>query len=138
MIETVQFNPAHLLTITPQPEQRAEWEAAVDAGLAGDGWSVLLNGKTLACAILDDLGDGRAAVLAFIGADAGPYLTKIFRVADRMFDMSVYRRIEATVLASFAAGARWMDMLRFELETPKGMRKFGPRGETYMLYSRVR
>lgn len=138
MIEVIQFKAAHLLTLTPQPEQRAEWEAAVEAGIEGAGWSVRQGDKTLACAILADLGDGRAAVLAFIGADAGPYLTRILRVADRMFEMSMYRRIEATVLAEFAAGARWMRLLCFELETPKGMRKFGPGGETYLLYARVR
>lgn len=138
MIETVQFRPEHLWTLTPQPEQRAELAAAQEASLEGDGWSVQKDAKTLACAILVELGDGRAAVLAFIGADAGPHMTTVFRVADRMFDMSAHRRIEATVLADFAAGARWMRLLHFELETPNGMKKFGPRGETYLLYARVR
>lgn len=138
MIETVPFRAEHLATLTPQPEQRAEWEAALAAEMEGDGWSVRQDNKTLACAVLIGLGDGRAAVLAFIGADAGPHIVTVFRVADRMFDMSAYRRIEATVLAGFAAGMRWMGLLRFELETPKGMRKFGPGGETYLLYARIR
>lgn len=138
MIKVVPFIPEHLLTLTPQPEQRAELAAAVDAQMSGDGWSVQLDDKTLACAVLVGLGDDRAAVLAFIGADAGPQLTRILRVADRMFEMSAYQRIEATVAAGFAAGARWMQLLGFELETPNGMRKFGPDGETHFLYSRVR
>ena len=137
MLETRQFLAEHLRTLTPQPEQRAEWEAAVASGIEGDGWTVQAAGKTIACAILVGVG-ARGAVFAFIGADAGPHLLAVFRVADRMFDMCAYRRIEATVLTGFAAGERWMRMLKFELETPKGMRAFGPNGETHSLYARVR
>ena len=54
-----------------------------------------------------------------------------------MFEMHTYGRIEALVVSGFAAGARWMEMLGFELETPKGMKSFGPNGETYMLYART-
>lgn len=138
MAEAVQFRPEHLLTLTPQPEQRAEWAAAVDAELDGAGWTVLAEDKSIACAILTELGDGRAAVWAFIGADAGPHMARVFRVAERMFEMSRYRRIEATVLTGFKAGERWMGMLNFELETPNGMQKFGPAGENYSLYARIR
>ena len=138
MIEAVPFRAEHLAGLTPQPEQRAEWEAAVGSELDGDGWTVLAGGKAIACAILTSLGDARGAVWAFIGADAGPHMLKVYRVAERMFDMSPYRRIEATVLTGFEAGARWMSMLNFELETPKGMRAFGPDGENYSLYARIR
>lgn len=138
MISVVKFRPEHLLAITPQPEQREELTAAQHVGMAGDGWSVLNNGKPIACAVLLELGDGRVSVLAFIGADAGPHMRSVFSVANRIFDLTPHRRIEAIVLAGFAAGARWMRMLRFKLETPAGMEKFGPNGETYMLYSRVK
>jgi len=137
MITVVPFLSKHLLTLTPQPEQRAEWLVAAQAGLEGNGWSVQQDGKTLACGVLIALGDGRAAVMAFIGSDAGPHMAKIIRAADRAFEMSVYSRIEATVVARFDAGARLMRILGFELETPNGMRRFGPNGETHMLYARL-
>lgn len=137
MIEAVRFKPEHLRTITPQPEQRAEWLEVVDAGMEGDGWSVQLDGKSLACGVLIALGDGRAAVQAFVGADAGPYMTKILRVTERALRVAPYRRVEATVVEGFAAGYRLMRLLGFELETPKGMRRFGPNGETHMLYARL-
>lgn len=137
MLKIDMFKPEHLLTLTPQPQQREEWVQAVDAKIDGLGWSVLKEGKTLACAILSELGDERAAVLAFIGSDAGPHMRSVFMAARRMFRAYRYQRIEATVLAGFPAGDRLMRMLQFKLETPNGMRRFGPKGETYMLYSRV-
>jgi len=137
MIETRQFLPGHLGGITPQPEQAAEWAAAVRGEMAGDGWTVLADGKPIACAVLVRSGFSRGAVHAFIGADAGPHMLAVYRVAERMFEMHTYCRIEALVAAGFAAGARWMEMLGFELETPNGMKSFGPNGETYMLYART-
>lgn len=137
MIDVVPFKAEHLRTLTPQPEQQDEWAYAVEAGMEGNGWSVQKNGKSLACGVLVALGDGRAAVQAFVGADAGPYMTKILRVTVRALRMAPYRRVEATVVEGFVAGDRLMRMLGFELETPKGMRMFGPNGETHMLYARV-
>lgn len=137
MIDVIPFKSEHLRTLTPQPEQQAEWADAVGAGMEGDGWSVQLNGKSLACGVLVALGDGRAAVQAFVGADAGPYMTKILRVTERALRVAPYRRVEATVVEGFVAGDRLMRLLGFELETPKGMRRFGPNGETHMLYARL-
>ena len=137
MLETKQFRAEHLKGITPQPEQAAEWDAAVCSKIGGDGWTVLVDGKPIACAVLVQTGISRGAVYAFIGADAGPHLLAVYRVADRMFEMHAYNRIEALVVKGFAAGARWMEMLGFELETPNGMKSFGPNGETYMLYART-
>jgi hypothetical protein len=134
---TVPFRAEHLRTLTPQPEQRAELEAAVASGQEGYGWTVQVGGKAVACAVL--VGSGhRGAVFAFIGADAGPYMRRVYRVAERLFDTAPFRRIEATVLTGFAAGDRWMRMLKFELETPNGMRAFGPGGETHSLYARIK
>jgi hypothetical protein len=137
MLETKRFVPEHLKGITPQPEQAAEWAAAVQDTPRGDGWTVLVDGKPIACAVLVQTSMSRAAVYAFIGADAGPYMRAVYRTAARMFDMHPYSRIEALVIEGFAAGARWMEMLDFELETPNGMKSFGPNGETYMLYART-
>jgi len=137
MLETKPFVPEHLQGITPQPEQAAEWDAAVQNELEGAGWTVLADGKPIACAVLVQTGIYRGAVYAFIGADAGPHMLAVYRVADRMFEMHAYSRIEALVIKGFEAGARWMEMLGFELETPNGMKSFGPNGETYMLYART-
>lgn len=139
MVEILPFRAAHLLTLTPQPEQRAELEALVESGVseAGAGWTVQVNGKTVACAILAGSGH-RAAVFAFIGADAGPHMLTVYRAAEFMFASAPFWRIEATVLTGFTAGERWLRMLKFELETPNGMRAFGPGGETHSLYARVK
>ena len=137
MLETRRFQPGHLGGITPQPEQAAEWKEAVRGKMEGDGWTVLADGKPIACAVLVRTGFSRGAVYAFIGADAGPHMLAVYRTAERMFDMHAYNRIEALVAGDFEAGARWMEMLGFELETPNGMKSFGPNGETYMLYART-
>lgn len=143
IVETLPFRAEHLGTITPQPEQAAELaaltpEQARASELAGEGWSVLVDGKAVACAVLVPASDNRATVWAFIGVDAGPYMRRIFRVATAMFDHSGFRRIEAVVATGFAAGVRWMRLLGFELETPNGMKFFGSNGESYSLYARVK
>lgn len=141
--ETLPFRAEHLATITPQPEQAAELaaltpEQARASELAGEGWSILVGDKAVACAVLVPASDARATVWAFIGADAGPHMRRATRIAKAMFEGSGFRRIEAVVATGFQAGARWMEMLGFELETPNGMKSFGPNGESYSLYARVR
>lgn len=138
----VVFRAHHLAGLTPQPEQRAELdaltpEAARAYELSGRGYSILVGDKPVACAVLVEVGDGRGSVQAFIGADAGPHMLLATRVAERMFRESCLRRIEALVVAGFSNGARWTGLLGFELETPNGMRAFGPNGETYLLYARI-
>ena len=139
MLETKAFVPEHLKGITPQPEQRAEWEAAVNTEAPDflPGWTVFADGKPIACAVLTGLSNARGTLWAFVGADAGPHMLAVYRAAERMLGTAKYSRIETVVIEGFAAGARWMEMLGFELETPNGMKSFGPNGETYMLYART-
>jgi hypothetical protein len=129
--------------IVPQPEQAAEWaaitaEQARASELSGEGWSIFVGLHPVACAVLSEISDGRAAIWAILSVDAGPHMLRALRVSRRMFEQSNFRRIEAVVLTGFAAGDRWMRILGFQLETPHGMAAFGPNGEAYSLYARVK
>lgn len=142
MVRTVPFRADHLATLKPQAAQRAEFEAITPESaraheMAGSGYTILVDDHAVACAVLAELGDGRGAIWALIGADAGPYMRRAWGVATRMMLESGLRRIETIVATDFEAGHRWVKMLGFELETPNGMRSFGPNGETCSLYARI-
>lgn len=142
MITVETFRAHHLERFVPQPAQRAEFELVTPESaraheLAGPGYSILVDGEAVACAVLAPLGDGRGALWALVGAKAGPHMLRAKRIAEKMMRESGLRRIEAVVATEFAEGHRWMRMLGFELETPNGMRAFGSNGETFSLYSRI-
>lgn len=142
MIEVLPFRAEHLETLTPQPEQSAEYatltpERARASEEIGVGLTVVADGKTVACAVVMEMAPGRGGVWALVGADAGPHMVTVYRAAQRLFEAAAHRRTEALVLTSFAAGHRFMRLLGFELETPNGMRAFGANGESYSLYAKV-
>lgn len=142
MITVEPFRARHLEQFVPQPAQRAEFEEVTPESaraheLAGPGYSILVDGEAVACAVLAPLGDGRGALWALVGAKAGPYMLRAKRTAEKMMRESGLRRIEAVVETEFVAGHRWMGLLGFELETPKGMRAFGSSGQNFSLYSRI-
>lgn len=57
----------------------------------------------------------------------------MFIVAEQM----KLRRMEAHVLADFKDSVRWLKLLGFEVETPEGMKNFGPNNETFLLMART-
>jgi hypothetical protein len=139
----VPFRAEHLSQLQPTAEQRDEWEGitpeqARTSEVSGDGYSLLVDEQPVACAVLIIGADGRGALWAFIGGNAGPHLLTLCRFVRHWLDHTPCRRIEALVLTGFSNGCRWMDMLNFELETPNGMRSFGPNGESYLLYARTK
>ena len=142
MIEVVKFRAEHLLTLEAQEEQVKELESAtIDQALEMEesgGYSVIKDGKTIACAVIIPLADNRGSISAFFGKHAGPHMLKIYRIARFMLETTDHRRIESVVLTDFPAGHRFMNMLGFKLETPEGMKNFGPNGENYSLYARLK
>lgn len=82
--------------------------------------------------------EGRAQAFAFIGANAGRHFLAIDRAVRRFLRDCPYRRVEAHVDVNFPAGMRWLELLGFERETERPMRKFSPDGRDCHLYARVR
>lgn len=142
-MKVVPFQADHLALLVPQPAQRDELAAlsrpeARALEMAGGAWTVVCDGAVVACGGIAPQRWSRALLWAFLGVKAGRHLLSVFRAARRILALSEYARIETTVRADFDAGHRWIKLLGFELETPDGMKRFGPKGEKYMLYSRTR
>lgn len=143
MVTIVPFRAEHLSRIKVQAAQAAEVELigpeqARAMEMSSEAFSLLANGEVKMCAGLTVSPEGRGNSWAVFGADAGPYLLRAARFAKKWFEASGLRRIEAIMLGGFTAGERWIKLLGFELETPNGMKAFGPNGETYYLYARVK
>lgn len=83
------------------------------------------------------LAEEMAMLWALPGVRSGPAMPAIFAFGRKWIADLPYARIEAAVPQEFAQGHRWMLMLGFELETPKGMRRYYGAG-TWMLYARVK
>lgn len=67
------------------------------------------------------------------------HMVQITRLAKKyLYELSVFRRIEITVVADFDDGIRWAELLGFKRETPEPMKNYGPEGEDYYMYSLVK
>jgi RimJ/RimL family protein N-acetyltransferase len=65
-------------------------------------------------------------------------MLQITRYVGRVLACYPARRIEATVLAEFAAGCRWLERLGFEREDRNGLRGYDTTGRTFALYARIK
>lgn len=105
---------------------------------AAESFSAFADGACIAIGGLTVIWPGRAHASALISAAVGPVaMAYLHRVVARHLDVSIHRRIEATVDGEFKAGHRWLDLLGFRLETPGGMRGYMPDGGKSYLYARV-
>lgn len=137
------FRVAHLdnLLLQPAQEYLRDWHArdpnVAGAYEAGYSFSLIDDGKTLACAGLSEVWPGRAIAWALLSADlGGAGMLAVVRATRREFDLKKYERIEAYVDHEFEAGHRLMRLLGFKNETPEGMKNFSL-GRTNDMYART-
>jgi len=79
---------------------------------------------------------GRSFGWTLVADDIGRHMFGLHKTVSDWLDGHGENRIETVVLDGFEAGHRWVKMLGFEHEGL--MRKWGPDGCDYHLYSRVR
>lgn len=138
----VPFQPEHLNRILLQPSQIALQPelAKADYGpsllAAGPCYSAVAGDEVIASAGFYPQWDGRAIVWALVSANAGRHFVKLHRAVLRSFEIHPFRRVETCVLAGFAEGCRWAEMLGFEREG--FMRAYAPDGSDFHLYARVK
>lgn len=75
--------------------------------------------RVLLCGGLAPLPGSRAVVWAYFGNDAGRKMVWLVRAIWAFLQNAPFRRIEAFVDTEFDAGHRLMQLLGFELETPR-------------------
>lgn len=136
---------AHLMMMSEQDTRKYWGNVMSTAGYArslekaGPAHTAMRDGKVLACVGLLHQWDGRATAWAVLAENIGgaDYL-QIHRATKRFMRLIGYRRIEATVSATFENAIRWAELLGFKRETPEPMEGYAPDGTAHYLYSWVR
>lgn len=103
---------------------------------AGNAFSVLHEGRVIACGGLMEIWPGRAMIWAFMSKLAGPHMRTLHRAVLGYLHQANWQRIEAYAASEFPQGQRWLEMLGFKHEGT--MRKFSHTGQDHELYSRVK
>ncbi len=144
MIEIVSpARPSHAVDVMqrPNPGQLSEDLCTPDMvqtlNSQGTTWAVLIDGTCVAIGAVYPVWKGRAIVLGFLGAHAGPAMTTMTRrIRKELKALEVdYPRLEAYVARHYKDGHRWIRLLGF---TREGLMKKFAHGQDYVLYSRVK
>lgn len=153
MLRTRTFEPNDLLAFVPEQQQEDEYEVFIqELGRFGiDAFHNQSAGLFAYSVVDDDTGE----VMAIGGSQpysSGNYIfwsfisafTKtqewpsIARAGKRIIDGLIYngaKRVEVTVKEGYNEAVRLVEMIGFEKEGL--LRKYGPNGENYLMYSRV-
>ena len=141
MIEIVRFRPVHLHGLELQPAQAALIEPVADPqygvalALSGPCFTVMLDGRPVACAGVHEAHRQRGEVWALLSVASGRVMRPMTRAARGWFDTCGYRRLEVKVATDFDAGNHWARMLGFQFEAR--MSGYMPDGTAANLYARV-
>jgi len=133
----------HARAIRPQWAQSGQTEAervrdALALARAGSAWAVVCEEGVACIAGVQSQWDGRAVAWCILADIAGDHMVAMTRTVRRYLDGLDYARVEMYVDASFSAGCRWAKLLGFKNETPDGMPRFLPNGNTAYMYGRTR
>lgn len=134
------FEPKDYLSIDSSPER---WFHGLplesDALIHASGPSITgeIDGKIMFCAGIDDLWDGVGNIWLILADDARLH-PGVFWALRRILNsrMKDYRRLSCVVKASWKEAKKFAEWFEFKKEAT--MKKYGPNGEAYCLYARVR
>lgn len=140
MLSVVPYRPVHLIEIMPKrgepgatayisPKEATEL-------MAHDSFTVISDGRAVACCGLVRQWAGRYVAWAYIDRHAGKHLRFIIRRTEEMFNAMPKCRIEATVAAGFDAGHRLAKLLKFEPYS-EILERYMPDGGDAVFYRRL-
>jgi len=140
-MKIIPFEPGHIWQVRLQSVQvvalgEVTPQYAQLLAASGPAVSAIEDGILLGCCGVAATPYTGGILWGFVGTDCGPRMLKVHRGVSRFIDSVRHRRIEATVLAGFEPGCRWMKLLGFEFEGV--MRKYGSDGSDYLRYAKVR
>jgi len=142
MIEFVKFHPEHALLVNVQVAQSGECALVTPAHVAHlqdtFAFSGFVAGQCVGCAGLISMWPGRSIAWAVLSDQCGPHMRAIVRFVRQVLPTYPDRRIEATVLADFELGRRFVELCGFEREDRDGLRAYDPLGRTFALYARIK
>lgn len=142
MIYLERLRPAHVTEIHLQPAQQLV-QAVLSPEYAeqlvaqpGVAWAALLDGQTLACAGMTEVGPQRAIAWALFSEAALRHFGPIHRATRQILAEVPWRRVEMAVDAQHVAAIRWAERLGFAREGL--MRAYTADGRDCFLYARVK
>ena len=132
------FKPYHVELLKAQGIQGAQlgeisFVPQAPPASAGPAITAFDGSVVIACGGIIDLA-GMGMCWALMSDIARLYMTPIHYTTKRLMTLKPWRRLEATVDESFAAGCRWVDLLGFKFEG--AMPGYGPKGETHLRYGK--
>ena len=143
MVMRLAYTPAHLRALVLQPSQVWFSDMCRDDGYAqmladaGEAYTLLHDGRIIACMGVVELWAGRGMAWALLAGDIGRAMISVHRIVRRfLWEECALRRVEAYVDAGFSAGHRWVEQLGFEREGM--MRAFAQHGGDMVMWARVR
>jgi hypothetical protein len=141
-LELVKYKAAHLQDILTHHSQResakfVKWEDCVSLERHEHSFSVLKNGKAIACIGLMKYWEGRYEGWAFMIPGNRESFLFIHNCVKHFLDKTDIRRVEMTVDMGFKQGHRWARLLGFQVEC-ETLKSFGPTGENHRLYVKLR
>lgn len=142
MIIVQQLRPEHAKAIGIQKAQMSvgtllKTDGYVESLIStGPAYACLVGDKVIAMAGVSMFWNGRGHGWATIADNGRPYLKAITKEVMNFLKFTSISRIETAVDCRFDAGHKWAQMLGFQKEGT--MRSWGPNGENYDLYSRVK
>ena len=139
--ETIPFRAEHLDLINEQDAEIMFGEFATQGRAEAleriGSRTIMVHGRPVLCGGIVEYWNGRCEIWAVLDRDCRKEFVAIHRATKEFLDTCTHRRIEAVVIADFAEGRRWVEMLGFKLETPAAMRGYCPNGADAYLYARV-
>jgi hypothetical protein len=131
--EVVPYEPWHMRAVGQQYLGAFLSGSEIPEQVAAQGacWTALRHGRPVACAGFRDIWEGRAETWAILSPDAVPVALRLTRAVRRALLLHPAERIEATVVAGFAPGLRWVEALGFE---PEGVRKRYHQGRDHLAF----
>ena len=139
-MQVIPYQNEHLQLIHLQSAQ-SYFETIIDHAYAmqlekHESFTVMVEGKIIACCGVVRPWTGRACAWALLAKDAGAHFVALHRAAKGYFDLCADRRIEALTDSDFLQGHRWLKMLGFRREGQ--MQYYTPDGRHVDLYARVK
>jgi len=133
----------HVRALVPQAiqsdipaEQRVR--DAMALAQSGSGWALVCEEGVACVAGVQPQWDGRGVAWCLLSEIAGRHMVSLTRAVRRYLDGLDYARLEMYVDAQHDEGCRWARLLGFKNETPEGMPRFLPNGNTAFMYGRAR
>jgi len=142
-IRIVKFKPDHLDSLIPRDFERDHYgliERFNNLYLEGPAYSVFDGEVCVFCGGVRIIWPGAGEAWLICSNDLGHYVRELCLITPRYLKWIIedhdLRRVQAVVQSDWTQAVRFLEKLGFDMEGV--MRKYGPNGEDYIMYARVK